>query len=68
MPWETVDSKTSGTLPADKGQFGQNNASEAHKTLPEPPVGDEGSQGEQSGEQQQVNQGPPSQEYGGERS
>lgn len=58
MPWDTVDSKTSGELPADKGQFGQNNASEAHKTLPKPPAG----------EQQPENQGPPHQEYGGERS
>ena len=57
MPWETVDSKTSGKLPADKGQFGQNNASEEHKPLPEPPAGE-----------QQENQGPPHQEYGGERS
>ena len=62
MPWETtVDSKTSGELPADKGQFGQNNASEAHKKLPDPPAA--GQEGEQ-----QENQGPPHQEYGGERS
>lgn len=48
-------------LPADKGQFGQNNASEAHKPLPKPPDGDGGGTPEE-------NQGPPHQEYGGERS
>lgn len=62
MPWEnTVDSKTSGKLPADKGQFGQNNASEEHKPLPKPPATGQG-------DEQQVNQGPPHQEHGGERS
>ena len=64
MAWDdsTVDSKTSGKLPADKGQFGQNNASEEHKPLPSPPGGEQPAGG------QQVNQGPPHQEYGGERS
>lgn len=31
-----ADDKAGG-LPADKGQFGQNNASEEHKPLPSPP-------------------------------